>query len=124
MKPSDQAQWQGVVESWLAQGVVDNIATNPVAGALLSDCGQLAEGWYDFVIFLFADGDHYRGNVEHRNAANNATLYRWFVGWKAYDTISIEIPNWYIDTNERMRVTLTGDSDDVLGVTIQWTRKA
>lgn len=124
MKPSDQARWQGTVDSWLAQGSICGYLENPNTNTVIADSGQLTAGWYDFNIILAGNGDHFYCNIEHRNAANDTILHRWGGVWKANIHNSIIINNWKMETNERLRAVVKYDSADKLFATIHWVRRA
>lgn len=124
MKPSDQARWQGTVDSWLAQGNNDGILSTPADASVIADSGQLIAGWYDFKVLLTANCDHYRGLVTHRNAANSATLHTWHFMWSAYTNDMIIIDNWRMLVDERMRVVVAAVPSGVIGATVYWVRKA
>ena len=78
----------------------------PAASAVQADTGQLAAGDYDFDIQLLASDTTAVGKglvVEHRNAANNATL-QTLGGCAAPDSIEIHLRRYTMATNERIRV--------------------
>lgn len=123
MKPSDQARWQGSVDSWLAQGQVQVVSVSPVAGTLMADTGALVSGWYDFTIILAATGDHYYADIQHRNAANSSSIHWWRAIWGSYKNYPIPINNWYMAANERLRILVGSDSDDNLITNIHWVKR-
>ena len=78
----------------------------PAIGAVQADTGALAAGDYEVHIHLAASDTLAVGKgliVEHRNAANSATLHR-YGACPAGGSIDIDIPRVTIALNERIRV--------------------
>ncbi len=124
MKPSDQARWQGTVDSWLAQGSVDATVNGVEDGTVIVDTGQLTVGWYDFRIFLTAENNCYRGYIEHRNAVNGANINRFVVSFAKGSGPVFPVLNWRIADNERIRVITLGVSADRYYGGIYWVKRA
>jgi len=65
---------------WLPGEIVDGIANNPAASAILVDTGALAQGIFDIQVSMsgaITVGGGRALILEHRNAANAATLNNW-----------------------------------------------
>lgn len=124
MKPSDQAQWQGIIKSWLAQGCVYGNTTDPVTGTTIADSGQLAAGYYDFKLNITSDTADTPLVVLHRNAANSANLYTWYLRSIIGIIPMISITNWKVAANERIRVDKWGAALGFYSATIWWTKRA
>jgi hypothetical protein len=78
----------------------------PAIGAVQADTGALPAGDYELHIHLASSDTVAVGKgliVEHRNAANGATL-RQFGGIGAADAIDIDVPRVTLALNERIRV--------------------
>lgn len=124
MKPPDEARWQGVVNSWLAQGCVTDITAAPGNNVVLVDTGQLTRGWHDFTIITNSSAAHNHAEIQHRNSVNDANLHSWVFGRIAYGLDTILITNWYIDSNERLRIVNVGASAALMYSNIHWTKRA
>jgi hypothetical protein len=78
----------------------------PAANAVQADTGQLSAGNYEFVVNLSASDTVAVGKgliVEHRNAANNATVV--VLGAVAPSgAVALHIPRITLAANERVRV--------------------
>ena len=78
----------------------------PAIGAVQADTGALAAGDYDFDIFLTCSDTVAVGKglvVEHRNAANGATLFN-LGGSAPSGSQAIQIRRYTMALNERIRV--------------------
>lgn len=124
MNPSDISRWQGSVNSWLGQKTVRGAASNPVNDEIMCDTTGLVAGYYDFVVSLVGSSYHYYAFIEHRNAINTVNLYEFYSIWGEGFVNSIYINNWKVAANERLRVKVINDSNDVLLATIYWTIRA
>lgn len=124
MKPSDQAQWQGSVGSWLGQDSVGAFKGSAPDGWILCDTGALTRGWYDFTVLLSGDEQKRYAYIEHRNAANDDSIEAWILVWQPYNTQVIPIHSWFMDTNERLRIRNVNASDATICGNIHWVRRA
>lgn len=124
MKPSDQARWQGIVSSWIGQGGISlGVKNNPVNGLLLFDSGVLGGGWYDFTINLSGDANHWYMQIQFRNAANDTTLYYLHTSVLAYNAFTFHVNNWYINTNERVRLIVINNATGNFIGDILWSKR-
>lgn len=85
---------------------VSNVA--PAANSVQADTGALSAGNYEFVVNLMASDTVAVGKgliVEHRNAANTATL-KVLGGVAPSGAVSLHIPKIVIAANERVRVVV------------------
>lgn len=124
MKPSDQAQWQVSVDSWLAQGCVYGTVTDPVTGSTIADSGQLVAGYYNLKFLITSDTADTPVVILHRNAANNGNLYTGYLRSIIGIAPVISIPNWKVAENERIRIDKWGAALGFYSVTIWWTKRA
>ena len=106
-------------------GVVGTTLDNPAANAIIGDTGALAAGTYD----IFASMSHTNAgglgevSLQHRNAANNATLANLlWLNSRAVDhqgTNALPLMGYTIGLNERFRFQNTGPAyAGVLGTVI------
>lgn len=104
-----------------------NKAAAPAIGAVLADAGALPAGLYDFQIHLVCSDTPAPGRgmvVEHRNAANAATL-KDLGGATPETTVDLYIRNYRLALNERLRViagTAAGIAASMYVSAIGWTR--
>lgn len=73
---------------------------------VLADTGGLYEGIYDIEVYQYLNSDAaHRGRLEHRNAANDATLHRQlFVMSRLVSPISFQMKGVIVQEGERFRV--------------------
>jgi hypothetical protein len=95
--------------------------TAPAAGAVICDTGQLAAGTYTFRIQAGASDTVAVAKgvlIEHRNAANSATLWQVLVPVLAFEAFDIRFP---VATNERVRAiaNIAGAASSQYGAAIQ-----
>lgn len=86
--------------------VVGNESAAPAAGAVLADSGALVAGLYDIKVEMACSDTPAPGRgmkVEHRNAANNATI-RVLGGATPETTVQVEHFRYRLAANERVRV--------------------
>lgn len=125
MKPTDQAQWQGVVESWLAQGSnTGGVIVNPGLWTIMADTGQLVQGWYDFTLVMAGTPTHFYYLIQHRDAANAVTLHTWYIPVLAALPSMLPVNNWYMVTNERMRILMGVAAVGSYSATVWWIKRA
>lgn len=77
----------------------------PAANAVLADSGQLAAGLYDIDMFAAVADTLAVGKgivIEHRNAANGATLQS-YMGCPAGNGAQLNLRGVVVQTNERIR---------------------
>lgn len=117
MKPSDQARWQGSVDSLLTQGWGSaGRLINPVNGTVLADTGALVAGYYDFIIFFACNttiGMYLE--LQHRNSGNTVTLKFQNFAILANNSYEFYLNNYKVSPWERVRVMTTS----TLGCAIQ-----
>ena len=85
---------------------VDGKVAAPGIGAVIADTGALAAGDYDLEIQLACQDTNAVGKgmvVEHRNAANGATLHN-LGGCAAPDSNTSKLTRYTLLLNERIRV--------------------
>lgn len=125
MKPSNQANWQGSVDSWLAQDAVSNgVVVNPGVFDQLADTGQLAAGWYDLIFNISGTPTHFYFIIHHRNAANDNALYFWYTPVFTGLPSILHVNNWRFANNERVLIVpgiITAGS--YIG-SVTWVRRA
>lgn len=83
-----------------------NKAAAPAIGAVLADSGALPAGLYDFQIHLVCSDTPAPGRgmvVEHRNAANGATL-KDLGGATPETVVDLYIKHYRLAADERIRV--------------------
>lgn len=85
-----------------------SILTNPTNGTLLADTGQLVRGWYLFAVSGAGSGS-WIFDVQHRNAANTANNDSQRRRPAAGDEDWILANPIFVETNERLRIVLSGD---------------
>lgn len=125
MEPTDRAKRTGVVNSWEAQSaLIDNEQTDPVNGTVLVDTGQLPAGYYDVYGFVGGNAAHYRFSLEHRNAANAASLATMHGSVTAGLAFQAGYTNRKVALNERFRIRVYYDATGTFGSSIVWTRRA
>lgn len=125
MKPSDQVQWQGSVDSWLAQGCNSaGILVNPVNLAIMADTGVLPAGWYDFLIVMAGSATHFYEIVQHRNVANSASICNWYMPIFGGIPAILNINNRFVVAGERLRIVNINAAVGTYGITISWVRRA
>ncbi len=123
MKPSDQARWQGSVDSWLAQGSVFDLVVNPLINSILIDTGQLAGGWYDIRILASGTVAYISLIAQHRNAANNDSLHVFFVGSGLAIPSHQNIINWKVENNERIRLFFATALTGTFTGSLHWVKR-
>jgi len=84
---------------WESEGLL----TNPGINTLYADTGQLTAGIYDFDVIIVATAA-VLPSLQHRNAANTATLFYQVMYASALMYGSISIRSYKMATNERLRV--------------------
>ena len=124
VKQSDSSLLKATVnDSWLAQGwVTEGISTTPAANEILADTGSLSAGNYDFNVHYSTTVDTFF-EIQHRNAANTATLgYRHcrLIINNSYDAF---LPNFKIASNERLRIIQGSAETDYVVADIYYTRR-
>ena len=124
VKQSDSSLLKTTVnDSWLEQGwVTEGISTTPAANEILADTGSLSAGNYDFNVHYSTTVDTFF-EIQHRNAANTATLgYRHcrLIINNSYDAF---LPNFKIASNERLRIIQGCAETDYVVADIYYTRR-
>lgn len=90
--------------TWHTEGPI----SNPVADTLLADTGPLTIGGTVYAIVLATGTAVVTFRVEHRNAANDASLVAFIMRVPANDTRSFDIGALGIAPNERLRIVTVG----------------
>jgi hypothetical protein len=92
--------------------------TNPTAAQIVLDSGALTLGTRRIVVVVSCSVD-VATELQHRDAANATTLRSQVLSCKAFDTVSIEIPQG-IDNlaNERYRIENINAITGVLSVSV------
>lgn len=108
--------------------VFDGTAINPLAAAVIVDTGQLPAGDYDVQLHLSAalvTGGPRGLITEHRNAANDTTLTRWFCFAANTSSNALQaVFAFVLAENERFRViTSAGLTGAEVGATIMIARR-
>ena len=128
MNPSDQARQVGIVDSWLWQTHNAGGATNPGAGAVISDVGPLAAGYYDVeaIITFINTATLDKILLEHRNAADDATLLYGPILIKVGEsgTVVIHWRNFKVLSSERFRVIVESGYTGYVAAAIRAVRRA
>jgi hypothetical protein len=92
--------------------------TNPIAGQIALDSGALPLGTRRIVVVMSCSVD-VATELQHRDAANAATLNSQVLSCKAFDTVSIEIPMGLNNAaNERYRIENISAIAGVLSVSV------
>lgn len=98
---------------------------DPAADTVLADTDQLTYGLYDFLIIWNASAAGPRTlRIQHRNAANTATLHDQLVGQGDNPPESLNIRSYLMGGLERMRVILRADFTGGIQASIIWTRRS
>lgn len=96
--------------------------TNPTAGLLVADTGQLAAGTWEFFLWI-SHGQNainsYR--MEHRNAANSASLNSHLFTVPGNEIIDASRFTLTLAVNERLRVIIVSAATGICQATI-WRR--
>lgn len=108
-------------------GIIDGSVNNAVAGSVLLDTGQLAGGIFDFKIYMSASlttGAPNLVQVQHRNAANTATLDAWEAAITHNSTMIWDYEfALLIALNERIRISVTATVVGRIATTIMSRRR-
>jgi len=116
-------EWTNAASPTVGSASANNAA--PGIGAVQADSGALAAGDYEIDIYLSVSDTTVVGKglvVEHRNAANSATL-RNIGGCSVPGQIHIHVKRWTLVLNERIRViagTAAGAAASQYVSTIIW----
>lgn len=105
---------------WETEGLL----VTPAGGDILADTGELEAGIYSFVVAWQADDISVKWvYLQHRNAANGATLKQYcFSILHAYWMVPHTIPFYQIDDNERLRMVPSGALNGTINAVIWWVR--
>lgn len=91
---------QNLARGWASAGST----SNPGLYDVLADTGALAAGTYDFTLIFKAQSAS-KWRIEHRNAANDTTIYQQEIGLTTEIlTYHIKLEGWALAANERMRI--------------------
>ena len=113
-----------VIESLVSQNSVRIYIQSPVSSSIYGDSGQLTAGWYDFNVSLGCDVSHRDFVLQHRNAANDDNLHRWCFMLFGFMQHEIKIRNWYLATNERMRIEQFFDITGRVEGCVWWNKRS
>lgn len=109
---------------YLPAEIATGRTTNPAANAVIVDTGQLAAGDFDVKAFMTAVGATMTRELielQHRNAANSATINAWQMGMVGGATVHMEVDfSLTIATNERLRVLIGQTLTGICGGTIMF----
>lgn len=124
MKPSDISRWQGSVDSWLAQGSVFQVVVNPLINAILVDTSQLTAGWYDMRVIATGTAAYPSLVIQHRNAANSASVHAFLIASGSPVAAYQNIINWKVEDNERVRLLFTTGLTGTFGGGVHWVKRS
>jgi len=113
-----------VKNSWVLQDSDSVQVLNPVINTILLDSGQLAAGYYDVTLSMSVDVAISYLGLQHRNAANNATLHNLLFMVSVGASYVLYIKNWYFAANERLRVELFGTMAAWAYGGLWWTQRS
>lgn len=112
-----------VINSYIARDTVFDHSVDPAGAAVLSDTGELTVGIYDFLVLCSTSVNHAGFELFHMNSANTVVRERWTFMTCAYIPVILHINNWYMDEDQRIKLSMyTGITGSVFS-SIAWVRR-
>lgn len=95
---------QTVAQNYEAGGWASEAEATFALNAVVADTGQLAAGIYDFYVLLYIPNIAAYTLLQHRNAANDASLKEQTLGGHSEVTVEWSFLGYKMAVNERLRM--------------------
>lgn len=125
MQVTDFLAIRPIAKSWLDQeSCLQFSHLNPLWNSVLSDSGQLLNGYYDLIFGVSGDANHFYFELQHRNGANAATVERFTFSVAAFVPAVLYLESHYLAHHERFRIVPINNTAGNFIAGLLWYRRS